>query len=254
MHRWPESNSDANWALGGRRPIETQGLYVYRNDRLLQAGGWNELTTPSRDLVHARVAVDLDEALSTHVTINPEKTGVVLDAVLSGAWHGGRTASGSTFADYLDTARAGAQETRRRLPRPIEVVEPGRGWTAAMLEAFEDNATFISDEEPIDLRWRGLIGDDVFLIDRADRTIWLNTRYRKALGGSAGLANTDAPVVKALLHLLLGTHLTGSYSGAREKRLEQAWQAILLAAVKEQQDDIDRCDPPGREDDSSEEQ
>jgi hypothetical protein len=240
-HVWPaHGQSDAGFSLGGRSPLATQGLYVYRRDRLLQSGGWNGLVAASRDLVYARVTVDLDVPLEPRVTINPEKTGVVFDAVLSEAWHEVRGASGTTFADYLDTARSGAKEARRRNPRPVQVIEPGRGMTAALIEAFEDNATYTPGEDPVDVRWRGLQADEVFRIDREARTIWLNSRYRTALGGSGGLANDDAQVVKALLHLLLGEHVGGSYTGQRERRIEAAWHSILLAAVHEQQRAIDR--------------
>jgi hypothetical protein len=241
MHIWPaHGRDDMGFTLGGRSPLESQGLYVYRRDRLLQAGGWNDLVSPSRDLSFARVGVELDPVLERHLTINPEKTGVVFDAELSDGWHTARPASGGTFADYLDAARAGARQARRRNPRPVHVVEPGRGMTAKVAEAFEDNATYVPGEDPVDMRWRGLAPGEVFRIDRDSRTIWLNSRYRTALGGSVGLANDDAQVVKTLLHLLLGGHLRGRYAGPRERRLETAWQAILLAAVQEQQRTVDR--------------
>jgi hypothetical protein len=248
VHLWPaHGRGDAGFVLGGRSPLGSQGLYVYRRDRLLQAGGWNDLVSPSRDLALARVALDLDAVLEPHVTINPEKTGVIFDAELSKAWHAARLTSGGSFADYLETARSGAKDARRRNPRPIHVVEPGRGMTAALIEAFEDNATYVPNEDPVDVRWRGLMPDEIFRIDRETRTIWLNSRYRVALGGSPGLSNDDAQVVKALLHLLIGHHLTGSYASQRATKVEKAWQAILLAAVQEQQRGIDQRRTSGRD-------
>lgn len=236
LHVWPaEGRADAAFALGHRSPLETQGLYVYRRDRLLQVGGWNGVVTASRDLAFARVALDLDSALATHVSINPEKADVRFDAVLTEAWHACRTGAGTTFQDYLEAARGGARDARRRRPRPVEVVEPGRGFAAGVVDAFDENAAFTAGEEPLDLRWRSLRRDEVFRLDREARTIWLNSRYRAALGGSRGLRNDDAQVVKALLHVLIGPHLTGSMTGPREKRVAAAYQAILLAAVKEQQ-------------------
>ncbi len=233
LHVWPVATSDPGWLLGGRTPLETQGLYVYRNDRLLQAGGWNNLTTAHRDRVHARVALDLDAVLAPHVTINPEKTDVVLDASLTDAWSAGSCADGTTFADYLDVSRAGAAQARRRNPRPVVTAEPGRGFTGPVIDAVEDNATYPDDAGPVHLRWRRLMDDEVFRVDRDERTIWLNTRYRGPLGGSAGLRNDDAQVTKVLIHLLLGTHATADYAGSKAKRTETAWQAMLLAAVQD---------------------
>lgn len=241
VHVWPgDARSDPGFSLGRRPAQETQGFYIYRRDRLLQAGGWNDVVVPTRDLAFARVAVDVDHALEPHITINPEKTGVVFDAELRQVWHRARLASGHTFADYLDAARAGAHESRRRNPRPVQVVEPGRGWTSAMLDAFEDNTEYVPGEDPVDIRWRVLYSDEVFRIDRDERTIWLNSRYRAALGGS-GLSNDDAQVVKALLHMLLGGHITGSFSGPNRRRTVAAWQAILLAAVGRSEDQEERA-------------
>jgi len=244
LHLWPAGQSDPNWLLGGRRPLETQGLYIYRNDRLLQSGGWNGLTSASRDLMHARVSLDLVPVLAPHVMINPEKTGVVLDAVLIAAWNNGRLASGGRFADYVETARSGAQQARKRNPRPVQVAEPGRGYGVTVAEALEENAEFFPGTEPVDIRWRRLMDDEVFRVDRDERALWLNSRYRSALGGTTGLRNDDAQVTKALLHLLLGDHLTGPNAGAREKRIEHAWNAILLAAAQDEESRAVR--PPGR--------
>jgi hypothetical protein len=243
LHLWPPAPGDPAWLLGGRSHLDTQGLYVYRNDRLLQAGGWNGLTSPTRDLIHARAALDISPAVAPHVTINPEKTGVSLDADFVAAWNAGRLDDDGTFADYVATARGGAQDARKRKPRPVEAAEPGRGYGAAVYEAVEENATFFPSSEPVDVRWSRLLDDEVFRVDRDQKTLWLNSRYRAALGGS-GLRNDDAQVTKALLHLLLGSHLTGPNAGSREKRIEAAWQAILLAAVQDEERHHTR--PPGR--------
>lgn len=235
-HLWPARIDTPTWSLGGRSPLETQGLYIYRHDRLLQIGGWNDLVAPSRDLIHARVAVDLDDTASEHVTINPEKTGVIMDAAFSAAWEDARTPDGRTFRNYLDSTRSGARTARGRMPRQVQVPEPDRGFPPRLIDAFEDNAQFHPGEDPVHVRWRRLLLDhQVFEADREQRTLWLNSRHRAALGGRPGGRADDAPVAKALLHLLLGEHLRGSYAGAAEKRLETAWNAILLAAVQEQE-------------------
>lgn len=234
LHLWPAEPANPNWMLGGRAPLETQGLYVYRNDRLLQAGGWNGLTSLSRDLVHARVALDIDAVLAPHVTINPEKTGVAFDAVAADAWSTGRLESGGRFVEYLEAARSGARVSRKRNPSPVQVAEPGRGFSGMVTEAIEDNATFTPAGDPVSIRWKYLGDDEFFRVDRGNRTVWLNQRYRSALGGASGLRNDDAQVVKVLVHLLLGAHASGGYAGAKEKRAEAAWQAMLLAAVRDE--------------------
>lgn len=242
VHCWPAGSTSPNWALGGRSPLESQGLYIYRNDRLLQVGGWNELVRPHRDLNHVRVEMDLDDALAHHVTINPEKTGVVLHPAVAEAWHAAHTADGRSITVVLDAARAGAQDARRRNPSPVTLAEPGRGFAGAVFEAMEENARF-PDGDPVDVRWRTLLDDEVFRVDIEQRTLWLNARYRAVLGGDPGLRSDDAQVVKTLLLWLIGDHVTGMLSGAKEKRVERALQAVLLAAVR---CEVPRAVRPGR--------
>lgn len=233
LHVWPMAPSHPSWTLGGRSANETQGLYVYRNDRLLQAGGWNGLTSSNRDLLHARVSVDIADVIRPHVTINPEKTGVILDTTLTEALIAGRTSADGTFADFLAVARSGARTARKRNRRPVKVAEPGKGLPADVVDAIEDNATYLSGD-PIHIRWKSLAENQVFRVDHDARTIWLNVRHKAALGGAAGLRNDDAAVTKMLILLLLGGHATSAYAGAKERLDEDAWQAMLLAAVRAQ--------------------
>jgi hypothetical protein len=59
-------------AAGPKGWNQQQGFYFYRNNRLIQAGGWNRLRTPDEHTKLLRVAVDftgdLDRAFSINVT------------------------------------------------------------------------------------------------------------------------------------------------------------------------------------------
>ena len=244
LHVWPHEPGSPQWQLGARPSTETQGLYVYRHDRLLQAGGWGSLASASRDLSPARVALDIDDVLQPHIRINPEKTGVVLDPTLVQAWNTGKQTGGGRFLDYLNDVRSAATAARERRRQPVTVAEPRRGFTAGVLEAFEENATFVDDGQPVDLRWHGLMDDEVFRVDPTEHTVWLNTKYRAVLGGVSGLANDDAQVTKALLHMLVGHHAAGAFVGPKARQDNHAWNQILLAAVQDAERRHAR--PPGR--------
>ena len=236
LHVWPARADDPGWVLGGAGTTQTQGLYVYRHDRLLQAGGWNGLTAASRDLAQARVALDVDAALEPHVVINAEKTGVVLDAALTAAFQAALTADGRSFRDYLDTARSGAREARRRNPRPLRLPEPDRGLPPALVDALGENAELHEGQDAVSVRWRLLMDDQVFEVDVDARTLWLNTRYRSVLGGRPGGRTDDAPIVKTLLYLLVGEYALGSYAGRKERAYAHAYNALLLAAIRSEQE------------------
>ncbi len=62
---WKNSAGPKNWN-------QQQGLYFYRNGRLLQAGGWSRLRTPDEHTKLLRIAVDfpseLDKAFQVNIT------------------------------------------------------------------------------------------------------------------------------------------------------------------------------------------
>lgn len=234
-HIWTPRSNTPQFRLLGRPGREHQGFYFYRNDRLLQIGGWNGVVNARPDYELGRVAVDLDDVLQQHVTINPEKSDLKLDATLAQALESARFEDcNGGFRDYLTDLEYGSRQGRTRNRRPIDVVEPRAGFPGDLLEAFEESVQFKQGEDPVDIKWRGLPEGTVFEIDRDRRTLWLNLRYRDTLVGHHSLDPADAPVLKALFHLLMSRHFEGSYTGVREKMELDAWQLILSAAVDAQ--------------------
>jgi hypothetical protein len=53
-----------------------QGLYFYRNDRLIQAGGWNRMRTQDEHTKLARIAVDIPSGAEEAFELNVSKTQV----------------------------------------------------------------------------------------------------------------------------------------------------------------------------------
>ncbi len=236
-HLWPVAERrSARFHTGAG---DGAGLYVYRRDRLQQAGGWNGLAHGS-DLELARIELDLDEDVERHATINPEKSGVVLDHTFAQAILNAAAADGTTFADVLARARHDAREARRKHPQPIAVVRPRFGVPPSVRTAYDEATESVVGEAPFDIRWRNLPLDRFYEIDRGERIVKINARYRSAIvGGTPGRRKNDAALVKTLLHLLLADHLTSTKDGARMKRETAAWQELLVAAVLDQQTDLD---------------
>lgn len=230
LHIWPYRDKGPGFVQGGRSETETQGLYIYRNDRLLQAGGWNGLATPRVDLAFARVAFDLTPEMEHHVTINPEKVGTTFDDELRGAMVRARATDGTTLASFRADAKHAAKIAKQRTASPIEAPLPGYGLPSSVKGAFTTH-TEPNDAFPIDVRWSLLPEEQVYDIDIDKHQLVLNARYRSAVVGHKSLDIEDAPLIKSLLLLLLEDHFVGTGSGAKKKREEAAWQAILLAAI-----------------------
>jgi hypothetical protein len=99
-------------ASGPQRWNRQQGFYFYRNDRLIQAGGWNRLRTMDEHTKLARIAVDLPAGCDEAFRVNVSKMRVSLPRPLRDplmAIASGVTAqAGSRYREAPRGARAGS--------------------------------------------------------------------------------------------------------------------------------------------------
>ncbi|RRQ27503.1 ATP-binding protein [Rhodococcus sp. Eu-32] len=223
-HIWPARSSQPEYRLFGAPGRDRQGLYFYRHRRLLQVGGWNGLWHARPDYGPARVAIDLDDAWTQHVQINPEKSGVTLDATVSAAL---RSVLAQVVADAVSTTKS----ARTRTPKPITALQPSSGFPEDVLDSFSDAFTFDDGQEPVAMQWRVLKRDRFFEVDLKNRTLWINARFRTELLGKRSRDNTDAPIVKALLYLLVHQMFTAQRLSGRQIEQMKAWQDVLVSAM-----------------------
>lgn len=234
-HLWPPRSDRAEFKIPRTGDHQGQGFYFYRNDRLLQAGGWNGVIQPERRLQLARVAVDVDDRLAAHLTMNPEKTHIeASDAFI----HAVEAAQSGDFDLnlYREDASRRLREARKKAGTRRPVVPPGRGFAPAVREAIGDELDFLPGAERIDITWvdfnKLTDSGPFFRIDWENRQIWLDTRYRWAVTGDRGTSLNDAPLLKAALYLLLNDLFEGEYLGATEKDNVKLWGTILAAAAE----------------------
>lgn len=235
-HIWPARSQVPEFRLPGPAPEHFQGLYFYRRDRLLQAGGRNNVEVHQRDLQLARVAVDLDDALvrSRRFTMNPEKSRMECGPEFGDALSRAAADDGNTFKTFVDTARQAFKQSNRRRHARTPVVPVGRGLPPTLRRVAERELAFLPGYERVDLRWR-VFKDDTFLdVDREGNTIWLNSRYRSVVVGDAYGTFNHAPLVKIHLFLLTENLFHGAWWGAKDKDNLELWQTLLTTAVKEQ--------------------
>jgi len=236
-HIWPGRSEMHEFRLSGD-PVRHQGLYIYRRDRLIQAGGdWGGLALVGRRSQLARVAIDIDGDHAGWFRMNPEKSLVQPGPEFVHSVASARAEDGTTFDEYLETAeqafRASRQRTRSRRP----MFPPGRGFSPALRRAIASEVPLTDDQDrPIEIRWCRFEDDDFFEVDRANRTLWLNERYRaRVLGGRRGGLN-DAPLLKAALYLLVEEVFQGDHLGPRDKDNISLWQEVLTAAAKSERE------------------
>lgn len=231
---WPAAQAGSpEFRLFGKPGSLYQGLFVYRNDRLLTMGGWHGLVVPRPELEYARVALDLNAATEPHVSINPEKAGIELDATLQKAILKAAGDGGATFTAFLDEAQGFRKESRKYQKRTVQLAKPDRGFGREMLEAFGESVEFY-DAETVDIRWRVLPSEMPVSVNIERRAIELNTLYRSVITGHETTDSDDAPLVKTLLMLVYSRYFDGSYLGRAEKEQVAAWEQLLTAALREE--------------------
>ncbi|MGM7700525.1 ATP-binding protein [Pseudalkalibacillus sp. Hm43] len=71
-------------AAGPKKWNRQQGLYIYRNNRLIQSGGWNRLRAADEHTKLARLAIDFDSRADNAFQINISKMKVKIPNVIRG--------------------------------------------------------------------------------------------------------------------------------------------------------------------------
>ena len=90
------------------------------------------------------------------------------------------------------------------------------------------------DGESLRLQWRRMQEGEFLDVDHADRTLWVNSRYRTLFAPEGGSLN-DAPMMKALLYLLTHHVFEGQYLGVRDRDEIALWKSVLGAAALAEQ-------------------
>jgi hypothetical protein len=235
-HIWPARSKQAGFRLIG--PLsERQGFYFYRNDRLVQAGGWNNLRSPESHLVLARVAVDMPTEPGSVFSLNVKKEGVQVTPAFTRAVENAADPRGASFRAYLADAEAAYREgaSRAVITRP-EVIAPGKGFDPRIKRAIKEELPLKGGEEAIRIEWVALPDDQFFDLDRENNAIRLNKKFRADFNDGQPGGLNDAPAIKAMLYLLLQDCFgLGRWEKKRADRL--AYQNnILLASVQAQRE------------------
>ncbi|MGW5310059.1 ATP-binding protein [Nocardia thailandica] len=238
-HIWPPKSSLSEYKAFGS-VLDRQGFYFYRNQRVVQAGGWNTFRQPEQHLALARVDVNLPADIGDTFRLTVKKEGVEVSPEFTAALEKAVDDRGRTFADYLTDAQHVYREARRRAGAVRKPVIPaGRGFAAPLRETLDEELPALPGEDPIAVEWRKLSDDVFFDIDRDTRTLALNRRYRTALNGGRRATPDDAPMVKALMYFLVQEVFGKEFNGPRTRDNLQLWQSVLLAAARAEFDQAD---------------
>ncbi|WP_108249959.1 sigma-70 family RNA polymerase sigma factor [Planctomonas deserti] len=208
----------------GRSRAEWQGMYIYRNDRLLQSGGWlGLLEDHGSETQLARVAIDLPDGAQRSIVINPEKRGVVLRADFVQALETAVSLEGVNFRQFVTDAAETLRTSNARKVGPKPVTDLDTGLTPVLRDALREGLGVRESVAPASIRWCVLDDERLFKFDHASRTLWMNAGYRRAL--------TAADALSLSLYLLVERHF--STDRPQQQTLDQieAWQGVVALAT-----------------------
>ncbi|MFF2162352.1 ATP-binding protein [Streptomyces sp. NPDC058175] len=235
-HIWPAKSKQAGFRQIGAL-AERQGFYFYRNDRLVQAGGWNGLRNPESHLVLARVAVDLPAGTNNVFSLDVKKEGVTVTPAFTLGVEKALDAAGTTFPTYQADAEAAYRDGAKRseiVRKPV--TPPGKGLDPRVKRVVREELPEKPGEDPIEFTWRTLPDDRFFELDRETNVIVLNKAFRDDFNDGRRGGSNDAPVTKTLLYLLLEDCFgLGRWEKTRQDRIDY-WNTILLASVGAQRE------------------
>lgn len=231
-HIWPPKSNLPGYRLGGGKVALRQGFYFYRNDRIIQAGGWNGLRGDDGEphLSLARVKIDLPAVLDSKFKLDVAKSRLDPAPQFRHSLLLAKTRDGINFDKYLLDAQSAYRKQKTKDGARFPVV-PGAGFTSKSQEAIAGILKEDGTGKPmkIAIRWAKLDHDEVVRPDAAERCLLLNARFRNQL--AEGDTN-DAPVLKMALLFLLQDQLLKSFATKVTSEWLRKVNAALIASLK----------------------
>lgn len=228
-HIWPYGSQEPNFLMGGRTGIEHQGFYFYRNNRLIQAGGWNGVLKSSNDpaLSLARVSVDLPSA---GLEVNVQKTSLQITASQAHSLINARDET-DTLESYFEQARQVYRSSKSNKRAQSPRIVPGAGIPMPVRKYANQVLNGGKLGEEVEFVWVSLPRRKVFEIDIIENRLFLNEKYRKDILGGGRASSADAPIFKVLLFLLFQSDFSMLRSSRKQEIKLRTYNKLLLSVI-----------------------
>jgi hypothetical protein len=217
-HIWPPHSEDKEYRLG-KRAASHQGFYIYRNDRLIQPGGWNGVVNddaePHSSL--ARVSLDLPGDFDDLFGLNVQKSAVVTPLGFAEAVRVAKSSDGVTWEDYRKYSIQAYRQVNKISLEPV----PGRGFPRVYSQMFAAETG-----SPIKLKTRSHLSESISL-DLERRIIFVDSRMKKTGKNGASAKSWDAFAV-LLFETFAGAFRRDCLSVAYQRKLSQMNKVFRL--------------------------
>lgn len=225
----PPAVDGPNAKMLGKPRAAWQGFFVYRNDRLLQSGGWLQLHPDGGvDTQLARAVIELTPDVLDAVAMNAEKRGVVLRPSAMQALERART-DGFSLRAYFDDAREIWRRGQQREVRAQPFAAVGEGAPSGLESLVQRTLGVRNDAAAVSFDWVDLAPGQLYSFEPFTGLVWLNSRHRAEL-------ESDTPrleLLKTSIFLLLEPHAGKErLANHTRERLDVVHAALASVAIR----------------------
>jgi anti-sigma regulatory factor (Ser/Thr protein kinase) len=232
-HIWPKGMKSKEFKIprdNHAGAAESQGLYIYRNDRLLVAGGWKGLKNPEAHQSLARMEINIDSSVTDSVEVSFNKANVNFPGSVATAIKNSSSRDGTSFDQWISKAEE-VNRTQIKTEPKINLPRPKKGLPAAVQKSFSKESQTGDD---VHIEWKKLNPDVVFKLSSQQEKLYVNSLYKNQL--STGIAtDKNATCVPLTLLLIAINDLIGKRQTPKVKALNTAIQKVLLVSILESQ-------------------
>jgi hypothetical protein len=207
-HIWPPKSNSPNYKLPGGA-VQRQGLYFYRNNRLISGGGWFEIkdAVDTHDSL-GRVEIELENLdLEREVSLDIRKALVKVTPALRDAIKNSKTESGVTFSEYLKAVNKTYRSANPGKKKPAGKTEQGGGQDGMTSLVNKLLAAAQREEALGRVKWGALDESEenlFFSFDEETGECTVNERFRSLFLPAAESGGGEALVRTFILLLLAG--------------------------------------------------
>lgn len=233
-HIWPARSEEPGYKLGGGKVSARQGFYFYRNDRVIQAGGWNGCREDDNEphLSLARVKVDLPPAFDGLFKLDVRKSKVEPPPAFAPNVNAAEDRTGN-FKQYVRDAQLAYRRQKKKEGALFSFL-PGRGFPAGARSSVKRILWEKGTGRPqlVHFAWDELDPDVFVELERERNKLVLNSLYRSRVLASKRASGADAPVIKLLFLLLLQEEFARKNSSERYREWMERINHAMVAVLK----------------------
>ena len=231
-HIWPPNSEDPEYRLG-QKAAARQGFYFYRNDRLIQAGGWNGLLHHESEphLSLARIRIELPTSLDSSFGLNVQKSAVIVPPGFIPAVEAAESDNGDRFDSFRTRAQLVYRNQDVRAEKALPLT-PAKGLPVKLQAAAREilHPDYEAFRE-VDFVWETLPHLQLFDLDIDAKKILINSRYRTRLLDNRSVSGADCPLLKMLLFFLVERDLNLERMKTERKRRLHRLNALLTQVL-----------------------